>query len=43
MKLILTSDVLGLGAPGDVVDVKTPAGILRYSIVRISKPKGLAE
>ncbi len=28
---------------GDVVDVKTPAGILRYSIVRISKPKGLAE
>ena len=28
---------------GDVVDVRTPIGLLRYSIARISKPKGLDE
>ncbi|MCK9350543.1 MAG: transcription elongation factor GreA [Clostridiaceae bacterium] len=28
---------------GDVVHVKTPTGILTYSVVRISKPKGLDE
>ncbi len=28
---------------GDVVQVKTPTGILTYSVVRISKPKGLDE
>ena len=36
MKLILTSDVLGLGAPGDVVEVKDGYG-RNYLL-----PRGLA-
>ena len=28
---------------GDVVQVSTPLGMIRYSVARISKPKGLNE
>ncbi|NLA96133.1 MAG: transcription elongation factor GreA [Clostridiaceae bacterium] len=28
---------------GDVVEVHTPVGVIRYSVARISKPKGLNE
>src|SRR5580698_2602252 len=40
MKLILTQEVSGLGAPGDVVDVKAVAGQLEGLQVRMRRRAG---